>query len=600
MNIYHLARLLPVKARKCGDKTILRYRDNNENRWRSISWKDLDKDVRHAASSMIEYGVSSGDHVGLFSRNKPECICVDFACFSIRAASVPMYATSTASQIEYMIKDAGIELLFAGEQYQYDRAFEAMNAGSGLRQIIVFDTDVRLAESDDTTIYMKDFLQRGYVAGHSDDIDIIRQEATPEDLANILYTSGTSGEPKGVIITHRMYLESIRANDIKLSYLSDNEVSLSFLPMTHIFEKTWNFFCMMHDIRTDINLNPADIQVALLEVRPTCMCCVPRFWEKVYNGINERLGSMPHFAGKLFEQTVRKGRKYNLDYLRHGLKPPLGLSISYFIIEKTIFRYIKGTIGINKGNMFPVAGAKFSDELCAFFRSIGVPIVYGYGLTESTATVSCFDRTNYNIGTVGSIIEGLQVRIGEDGEILLKGETITPGYYKKPQVNVDSFTSDGFFRTGDAGYIEEHGHLIVKERIKDLFKTSNGKYIAPQQIETTLTADKFIDMAAVIGDDRKYVSALIVPDYSLLPELSSNLGIKAGTIEEMLSDERMYDFFETRIRILQKNMAGFEQVKKFTLLSEPFTLEKGELTNTFKLRRKVILQNYAGVINAMY
>jgi long-chain acyl-CoA synthetase len=261
---------------------------------------------------------------------------------------------------------------------------------------------------------------------------------------------------------------------------------------------------------------------------------------------------------------------------------------------------LKNVIGINRGVLFPVAGAKFSDELCAFFRSIGVPVCYGYGLTESTATVSCFDDTHYYIGTVGSIIDGLHVKIGQDNEILLKGKTITPGYYNKPEINAAAFTPDGFFRTGDAGAIDEHGHLIITERIKDLFKTSNGKYIAPQQIESALCADNYIDMATIIGDGYKYVTALIVPVFSLMTDLANSLGIKSGDMETILKDERIYDFFDNRIRRIQKNMAGFEQIKKFTLLSVPFSMENGELTNTLKMRRKVILQNYADIISGMY
>ena len=600
MKIVHLARLVPEKAKKYGDKVAIRYRDYTDNKWKSISWNNFDRDIRYTASSMLENGMEKGSNIGLFSQNKPECLIVDFATYSIRAVGIPMYATCTTAQIEYIIRDAGIELLFAGEQYQYDRAFEALKADCGLKQIVVFDTDVRLAVSDESTIYFKDFLQKGYLAGHDNDVAALVESASKDDLANILYTSGTSGESKGVMLMHSMYMEALRVNDIKLYFLSDNEISLSFLPMTHIFEKTWDFFCLMRDIRIDINLKPTDVQMTLREVRPTCMCCVPRFWEKIYNGIQEKISALPSFLRALFESGVRVGKKYNMDYKRHGLRPPLRISLSYFIYSNTIFHYLKNVIGINRGVLFPVAGAKLSDELCAFFRSIGIQIYYGYGLTESTATVSCFDDTHYYIGTVGSIIDGLHVKIGQDNEILLKGKTITPGYYNKPEINAAAFAPDGFFRTGDAGAIDEHGHLIITERIKDLFKTSNGKYIAPQQIESALCADNYIDMATIIGDGYKYVTALIVPVSSLITDLANSLGIKSGDMETILKDERIYDFFDNRIRRIQKNMAGFEQIKKFTLLAVPFSMENGELTNTLKMRRKVILQNYADIISGMY
>ena len=272
---------------------------------------------------------------------------------------------------------------------------------------------------------------------------------------------------------------------------------------------------------------------------------------------------------------VRVGKRYNIDYKRKGLRPPFWNRFQYFLYSQTLFKAIKKTVGLENGNIFPVAGAKFSDDLCLFFRSIGFPIYYGYGLTESTATVSAFDEIDYHIGTVGNIIDGLQVKIGADDEILLKGKTITPGYYKKPEATAAAFTEDGFFRTGDAGTIDSFGNLVITDRIKDLFKTSNGKYIAPQMIETVLCEDAYIDMVAVIGNEYKYVTALIVPVLSEIPKLGKTLGIESDDLETILEDERMYAFFEKRIRVIQKNMASFEQIRKFTLLPAPFTMETG-------------------------
>jgi len=535
-----------------------------------------------------------------FSQNKPECLIVDFAIYSAGSVGVPIYATSTTSQIEYIIKDAGIEVIFVGEQYQYDRAYEALRADCGLQKIIIFDPVVRLALTDESSVYFSDYMQKGYITNNKVKIDNIRLNAKGKDLANILYTSGTSGESKGVLLTHEMFMEAIRVNNLKLLYLTDNESSLCFLPMTHIFEKAWDSFCLTRGILLEINLKPLDIQVTLREVKPTCMCCVPRFWEKVYAGINEKISSMPSIAKFLFKRALNVGKIFNIDYKRLGHKPPYRIRFLYFIYNKTLFHMVKKAIGLERGIFFPVAGAKLSDELCKFFRSIGINTVVGYGLTESTATVTCFDETNYHIGTVGSVIDGLEMKIGPENEILLKGKTITPGYYNKPNITTQSFTSDGFFRTGDAGVIDKNGHLIITERIKDLFKTSNGKYIAPQQIETVLCADNYIDMTAIIGDGFKYVTALIVPALPLIPDVALSLGINSVKIEEILSDKRMYAFFENRIRMLQKNMAGFEQIKKFTLLPVAFTMEKGELTNTLKMRRKIIIQHYEETITSMY
>lgn len=600
MDILHLARLIPAQTKKLGDHVALRYRDYKDGTWKGITWNKFNLDVERAAKSLIEHSVFEKDRVGLFSQNKPECLAIEFALFSNRAISVPMYATSTTAQIEYIINDAGMHVLFVGGQYQYDRAFEAQKACPGLRLIVIIDTDVRLAISDVNSIYYKDFLQTGVLSKADLELSERRKRAEETDVANILYTSGTTGEPKGVLMTHAMYLEAIRVHYKKLKVVSSKDISMSFLPMNHVFEKTWDFFCLTLAIRIDINPKPSDIQMTLKEVRPTCMCSVPRFWEKIYQGIQDKINAYPKPVRLIFDRGVRVGKKYNLDYKRKGSRPPFWNSLGYFLYSQTLFKAIKKTVGLENGTIFPVAGARMSDDLCLFFHSIGFPIYYGYGLTESTATVAAYDATGFYVGTVGSIIEGLQVKIGPENEILLKGKTITPGYYKKPEATAAAFTEDGFFHTGDAGTIDVHGHLVITERIKDMFKTSNGKYIAPQLIETALCEDAYIDMVAVIGDEYKYVTALIVPLLSEIPELAVSLGIESADMATVLEDERMYNFFENRIRSIQKNMAGFEQIRKFTLLPAPFTMENGELTNTLKMRRKTIAEHYAARIEKMY
>lgn len=600
MDIIHFARLIPAQSKKIENELAMRFRDYTNSIWKGITWKEFNRSVDSAAKAMIEISVSEKDQIGVFSQNRPECLIIDFAIYSNRAVGVPMYATSTAAQIEYMIKDAGIRLLFVGDQYQYDRAYEALNVCSSLKLIIIINTDVRLAVSDHESIYFKDFIQTGALSKCDQELADRRIRAEEADMANILYTSGTTGEPKGVIITHSMLLETLRVHEIKLKVFHSHEISMSFLPMNHIFEKAWDCFCLAKGIRIDINLKPSDIQMTLKEVHPTCMCSVPRFWEKIYNGIQDKVNSYPLPVRLLFKRSIIVGKKHNLDYLRKGLCPPFWNRLAYFFYNHTLFRMVKETLGLENGTIFPVAGAKLSDELSAFFHSMGFPIFYGYGLTESTATVSAYDKTGFQIGTVGSIVEGLQVKIGLNDEILLKGKTITPGYYKKPEATADAFTQDGFFRTGDAGMLDKNGHLIITDRIKDLFKTSNGKYIAPQLIETVLCEDRYIDMVAVIGNEFKYVTALIVPSFSDIPELAKSLGIVSKGMNDMLKDERMYAFFEMCIRNIQKNMAGFEQIKKFTLLPAPFSMERGELTNTLKIRRKIVAEHYRPLIDAMY
>ncbi|HLP05034.1 MAG TPA: AMP-binding protein [Paludibacter sp.] len=286
--------------------------------------------------------------------------------------------------------------------------------------------------------------------------------------------------------------------------------------------------------------------------------------------------------------------------LRIGQKPDLWLKSKYLIADRFVFSKLKRVLGIENANMLPTAGAKLSDNIALFFRSIGVPIVYGYGLTESTATVSCFDYAGYEIGTVGSVIDGVEVKIGEDNEILLKGKTIFPGYYNNPEATKAAFTEDGWFKTGDAGYLKDGNQLVMTERIKDLFKTSNGKYIAPQEIETRLGMDKFIENVAVIGDERNFVTAIIAPSIPALEEYASKNNLQYETIDDLLKLPSVKELIHARIRELQKGMAEYEMIKKFALVRKNFKIETGELTNTLKIRRAFIMQKYKMQIDEMY
>jgi len=352
-------------------------------------------------------------------------------------------------------------------------------------------------------------------------------------------------------------------------------------------------------VQTCINLRPSDIQMTVKEIRPTLMCSVPRFWEKVYDGVQEKINETTGIKKALMLDAIKVGKVHNIDYLRVGKTPPLMNQLKYKFYEKTVFSVLKKTIGIENGNFFPTAGAAISDEINEFIHSVGINLIIGYGLTESTATVSCTISNDYTIGSVGKVLPGIEVRIGENNEIFLRGNTITKGYYMKAEATASAFTKDGWFRTGDAGYMKD-GELYLTERIKDLFKTSNGKYIAPQALETKLVVDRYIDQIAVVANQRKFVSALIVPVYEHVKEYAKEKNLECGSMEELLQNPKIIALFKARIDTLQQQFAHYEQVKRFTLLPEPFSMEKGELTNTLKMKRNVIEANYKELIDKMY
>jgi long-chain acyl-CoA synthetase len=330
------------------------------------------------------------------------------------------------------------------------------------------------------------------------------------------------------------------------------------------------------------------------------MSAVPRFWEKVYAGVQEKMDKISPFQRKLLLAALDLGARYNIEYRANGKRPPIGLALKYKIANNTVLSLIRKELGLLKPNIFPTAGATVSPEVEVFVHSIGIKMIVGYGLTESLATVSCDHRDEpFTIGSIGRPIEGIDIKIGENSEILLKGPTITKGYYKRDHLNAEAFTEDGYFHTGDAGYMKD-GELYITERIKDLFKTSNGKYVAPQAVEAKLLVDKYVEQIVIIADQRKFVSALIVPAYSFLEEYAREHNIQFDGRKDLCTNPRIIKMLTERINTLQQGLAGYEQVKRFTLLTKPFTMESGELTNTLKSRRNVIYKNYADVIEEMY
>lgn len=599
MNSSLLSVLIQRQAEKYGDRVALRYRDYQTETWISVSWNRFAETVKTVSNALIELGVGVQENIAVFSQNKPESLYMDFGAFGVRAVTVPFYATSSEAQVHYMVNDAEIRFVFVGEQLQYDVAFRVMSLGTQVKQIIIFDKSVRRDTRDETSIYFDEFLKMGEARSRQEEVDKRTSESGNGDIANILYTSGTTGESKGVMLHHSCYEAAFPAHDQRFPQLGDTDVVMNFLPYTHVFERAWTYWCLTMGCTLAVNLRPQDIQKTIKEIRPTAMCSVPRFWEKVYAGVQEKINATTGLKKKLMLDAIKVGREHNLEYILKGLTPPTMLHMKYKFYEKTIYSVLKKTIGIENGRFFPTAGAAIPPVVQEFVLSVGINMVAGYGLTESTATVSCEENGDHVIGSVGSLMPHTQVKIGEDNEILLRGASVTHGYYKKEAVTKAAFTEDGWFRTGDAGYIKD-GHLFLTERIKDLFKTSNGKYIAPQAIEAKLVVDRYIDQISIIADERKFVSALIIPEYSLVEEYAVKQGIMYTGMEDLLQNPKVINLFKERIDTLQQQFAHYEQIKKFTLLPHPFSMERGELTNTLKIKRNVLKKNYAAEIEKMY
>ena len=595
----HLARLIHDQAKKYGDREVLIYKDFGGTEWKSFSWNQFSQKVKLVSNALLNLGVKVQENVGVFSQNSIQYLFCDFGAWGIRAVTIPFYATSSEQQIQFMVDDAKVRFLFVGEQEQYDKARRVASTCHTLERIIIFDKSVRIAEQDANAMYFDDFLKLGENLPRQTEVDALTAAASMDDIANILYTSGTTGDSKGVILTCGQYHAAMVAND-KCVPVGENDRVLNFLPFTHIFEKGWKILCLTEGAKLIVNTYPLEVQQSMKETHPTCMSSVPRFWEKVYMGVLEKIETAGAPKRKLFQYALSVGKKHNIDYLSKGKRPPLALHLEYEMLNKTVFSLVRKELGLENAHFFPTAGATVNPKVEEFVHSIGINMVVGYGLTESLATVSCNHLGEpFTVGGVGIPIEGIDIRISEEGEVLLKGPTITVGYYNRDDLTKAAFTDDGYFKTGDSGYLKG-GELFLKERIKDLYKTSNGKYIAPQMIESKLLVDKYIDQIAIIADQRKFVSALIIPVYSLLEEYAREHHIPFDSREQLCADPQINEMMKERIDTLQQQLAHYEQIKRFTLLPHHFSMERGELTNTLKIKRRVLNENYKKEIDAMY
>ena len=595
----HLSRLVHDVAAKYGDREALIYKNFGSKQWKSCSWNQFSGIVRQVSNALLNLGVKPQENVGVFSQNSVQYLFTDFGAWGIRAVTIPFYATSSEQQLQFMVTDAHVRFLFVGEQDQYDKAHRILAMCKSLERIIIFDPTVAIAEGDTTSIRFTDFLKLGEGLPRQSEVENLQRQASMDDVANILYTSGTTGDSKGVILTCGQYYAAMEANH-KCVPVTDKDRVLNFLPFTHIFEKGWKILCITVGARLIVNTYPLEVQQTMREQHPTCMSSVPRFWEKVYNGVMEKIDASGPVKRKLFKHALNVGRKHNIEYVSKGRRPPVALHLEYEMLNKSVFSLVRRELGLENAHFFPTAGAAVNPVIEEFVHSIGINMIVGYGLTESLATVSCNHLGKpWTVGSVGIPIEGIDIRISDEGEVLLKGPTITRGYYNRDDLTKQTFTDDGYFRTGDSGYLKD-GELFLKERIKDLFKTSNGKYIAPQMIESKLLVDKYVDQIAIIADQRKFVSALIIPDYRLLEEYARNHGITFADRRDLCQNQQIHQMLADRIDTLQQQLAPYEQVKRFTLLSQPFSMERGELTNTLKIKRRVLNENYKKEIDKMY
>lgn len=591
---YHMVHRVQHQIAHCSGRIALREWASAEEK--QLTWSQAGQRIRRIASSLLALGLEVQESVAIFSHNSMNWALADLSLLHLRAISVPIYATNTASQAAFIINDADIHTIFVGSQTQFDALLALRDICPQLRNIIVMEDGVDLRDCD-IAVTLGEFESQAVEEFWHGELQNRIDNRELSDLFTLIYTSGTTGEPKGVMLDYANMAMQLKLHERRLS-VSDADRSLCFLPLSHVFERAWSFF-IMHSGAQNVYLSDTNlVRDAMQAVKPTMMCAVPRFYEKVYSAVHEKVAQAPWYRQHLFRWAIAQGQAV-CQMRRAGRRPGMLRSIMHRYADRLVLGKLRQLLG-GQIRFMPAAGARLDDNIIQFFLSMGVRIVYGYGMTETCATVSCWEEQHFRLGSIGTPLPEIDVRIGVDNEIQVRGATVMRGYFHRPQETAEVFTDDGWLKTGDAGELDADGNLFITERLKDLMKTSGGKYIAPQHLEGTLGQDRFIDQVAIIADTRKYVSALIVPCFEALEEYARSVNLKYHDRLELLRHSHIIELFEQRLREMQKELSRVEQVKKFTLLPVPFSMEEGELTPTLKLRRKVINQRYRLEIDAMY
>lgn len=584
----NIAEFLNKNAEKFPTKSAIGFKKKEQ--WKEIHWSDFRRMVFKTANALREAGISANDKVAIYSDNSAEWIVFDLAVLSLGAVTVPIYSTNNLDQAAYILNEAECRIILVGNQEQYDACFKILENSAFLTQIIAAKKSIWIQK--DRSQYFQDFIKEA-----AENFEICAKEN--EDLATIIYTSGTTGAPKGVMLTHGNFHKSVEAHFDFFKFKNfENEKSLAFLPLTHVFERSWTLLALSGGASVYFLENTKLIASALTEIKPTMMCAVPRFYQKIYAGVNELAQNSSDTKKKIFSWAVKVGTEV-AENRRVQKSVPFSLQIKNKVAGLLVFNKIKNKMG-GKLWFMPCGGASVSSEVTHFFEAIGIHVTVGYGLTETTATLTCFPFHYFEHGSAGISIGDTQIKIGENDEILAKGSGIMKGYYKKPDETAEVFTADGWFKTGDAGRFDAQGNLFITDRIKDLMKTSNGKYVAPQPLENLLSNNNFVNQVMVVAEGKPFVTALIIPNFEALKEQVEKMNITFTTWEEVVNSEKIKEFYHEKIEEIQKGLSGFEKVKKFVLMPAEFEINSGEITPTLKVKRNVVLKKYADVIDRMY
>ncbi len=581
-------------ALKHGKSDALNHKPGKE--WINISADDFVERVRNVALGLAELGIKPGDRIALLSENRPEWSIADLAILSLGAINVPIYTTQAVDQIQYILSDSGTRAIFVSNSKLYLHAADAIQGLDFLEKIIFFEEPTREVPERSMTLSALERKGAERARNKPAAFDAYLNAIKPDDLATIIYTSGTTGEPKGVMLTHSNFITNVLTITAGLP-ISSTDIALSVLPLSHIFERTGFYIFCYNGVSVYYTASFDQVGENLREVRPTIMTAVPRLFEKVYHRIVKKGFSQKPLKRKIFVKALEVGQRYaELKDRRKWVGPKLALEQK--MADNLVFSKWREGVG-GRLRYFVSGGAPLSPALSYAFMAAGIPILQGYGATE-TCIVSANRPEHNKVGSVGLPFDGIEVSIAEDGEILLRGPNVMRGYYGHPEETASAFT-DGWFRTGDVGHVDDHGHLFITDRKKDLFKLSNGKYVAPQQIESLLKQSEFVSQVVIVGAGRKQPVALVVPEWEAVRHALSISGEDyPDTREELASFPAAVKIVQHDVALLTKSLADYERVRKIALLPNEFSIDNGELTPTLKVKRRIIDEKFGDVIDRLY
>ncbi|SIO27608.1 long-chain fatty acid--CoA ligase [Salinivibrio sp. ES.052] len=589
---YHIVSRFREQIHTLGTREAIRFQQGGQ--WASINWRQLGERVDQLSRCLLKADCGVQQTIAIFAPNSEKWAMLDYAALQIRVVPVPIYATSTAQQAAHIINDADVQWIFAGDD-QLEMAVAALETCPNVKGIVALSQEASVPNHPKVWSWASWLLQDD--RRYQTELDARIDARCMDDLITLIYTSGTTGEPKGVMLDYANVAAQLDIHDQVLA-IDSRDVSLAFLPLSHVFERAWSYYVLHRGAVNCYLSNPQHIRDALTTVKPTVMSAVPRFYEKIHGAIHDKVSRASGLKPRLFAWALRQGERH-ASQLRAGQSPSRLQQWQVALADKLVLSKLRALLGGNM-RLMPCGGARLDPAIGAFFHAIGINVKLGYGMTETTATVSCWDDARFDPQSIGYPMPGAEVRIGEHNEIQVRGPMVMRGYFNQPEASMATFTEDGFLKTGDAGYLDSAGNVFITDRIKELMKTSGGKYIAPQRVEGALGRDHFIDQIAVVAEARHFVSALIVPCFDALEEWARNMNIDYQNRKDLLKHSDVVALFEKRLQALQNELAKFEQVKRFTLLPQGFCMHSGELTPTMKLRRKVILSRYQHDIDAMY